>query len=1180
MAQSRRRVSYIIPPPTEPVPRLQLPPYGVSRLGATGPLLQPSEGTTLPFLVEEPHKPSKYPRHRLGVSSLALDFSTHLTGRNVPEGILYSGGRDGLIMSWDLHIPMKKRIPRTDNDIPRSQWEMITGWGDVMDEDEEEERGISDGDVLGEVTGTAAKKQKSVNGLPYEQQWETDLESFQPGQPSSARQCAYMQTDWINDIVLCNYNQTVVSASSDGTVKAWNPHSQQDPSIIGTHNDYVRCLTYCREQNWVASGSFDRTIKLWDLSRPANAEALVSLNPADASAPKSSVYALATDPFGHAIASGTPERVVRLWDPRSGKRTGKLVGHTDNIRAILISEDSRYLLTGSADASIKLWSLANQRCLHTFTHHTDSVWSLFSSHPSLEIFYSGDRTGLVCRVDVEDCADVSEGECILLCHDTHESSPAEGINKIVAMDDNLVWTAAGSSSINRWKVPLRRAARANPMVMDLETDRQLMTDSPRTSASLNRNQSGGSSTSFHSDNLSYHEKGDKDTLFGVPFESLVRLTSPNDTFYSSRGRDPEVATLYSAASVMSVPRTNVRSPTQSNFTHQRQHHTPHSHTSPIRSPKTDETVLEMPTARLQYEEREIAADAQPLNHEPESVIPGDSGLVRSIILNDRVHALTVDTSGEVAVWDIVRCICKGKYTKEDVASASMRGSTQGSDGGMIDRERSPREALESVRERIEGEAFVLSWATADTKGGLLTIHLNEKCFDAEVYADEVGFAHDRYVTDESKLNIGKWVLRNLFLAFIREEQKVRRRRDRSNSHDSSKTRENTSHEGRRRPSRPSSLVISSHKMLPAVAPAVVSSARSSPLLTPMIPLHMKDGLPAIPQSPNDATPMPRARSGTLDSATTPAPPSSKDLDYFSVPRRPSIQNPPTPDEFSGWSGPGKSPETPMTPSGLMGRIVKNFKGKKSATDTPSTPAAGQVSTILEASSGPENSENQSETEKTPLQALLSGPLSPPPSSEAPLHNLPNHITLLISEEVSLGYRAVYRGTVNSTGHDFFSLEEAMPMWLIEYLLTNKTTAMPPLVKISFILLPYPSKDPDREQLPELLNITQSKLTASRWLRVRKLVNHVQDKLDKIANNANNPEASSKANSPRVSIDSQYSPRTPRPRAEDLYEILCNDVLLPLDMTLAAVRQYVWRQSSELTMYYRAKTPSHPTTISS
>ena len=63
----------------------------------------------------------------------------------------------------------------------------------------------------------------------------------------------------------------------------------------------------------------------------------------EASGPKASVYALAADPYGSVIASGSPERVVRMWDPRSGKRVSKLGGHTDNIRAILISEDARYV---------------------------------------------------------------------------------------------------------------------------------------------------------------------------------------------------------------------------------------------------------------------------------------------------------------------------------------------------------------------------------------------------------------------------------------------------------------------------------------------------------------------------------------------------------------------------------------------------------------------------------------------------------------------------------------------------------------------------------------------------------------------------------------------------------------------------------------------------------------------
>ena len=47
--------------------------------------------------------------------------------------------------------------------------------------------------------------------------------------------------------------------------------------------------------------------------------------------------------MGNLLASGSPERVVRLWDPRVGKKVGKLVGHTDNIRSILLSTDGKYV---------------------------------------------------------------------------------------------------------------------------------------------------------------------------------------------------------------------------------------------------------------------------------------------------------------------------------------------------------------------------------------------------------------------------------------------------------------------------------------------------------------------------------------------------------------------------------------------------------------------------------------------------------------------------------------------------------------------------------------------------------------------------------------------------------------------------------------------------------------------
>lgn len=79
------------------------------------------------------------------------------------------------------------------------------------------------------------------------------------------------------------------------------------------------------------------------------------------------------------MASGGPESIVRLWDPKSGKRITNFVGHTDNIRDVLINEDGDTVMTASSDQSIKVWSITAGRCMYTLTMHNDSVWSLYSS---------------------------------------------------------------------------------------------------------------------------------------------------------------------------------------------------------------------------------------------------------------------------------------------------------------------------------------------------------------------------------------------------------------------------------------------------------------------------------------------------------------------------------------------------------------------------------------------------------------------------------------------------------------------------------------------------------------------------------------------------------------------------------------------------------------------------------
>ncbi|KAL1686443.1 hypothetical protein GGG16DRAFT_128688 [Schizophyllum commune] len=1006
-----------------------------------------------------------------------------------------------------------------------ARWEIMTGWADdAIDEEQEgEDRPTSDGDILGDVTISRRRANTITAPAP---RWEPPRSQF--------RQSAQMHRDWVNDIVLCNQNQTVVSASSDGSVKAWNPHSLSDPVRIGAHADYVRCLTQCRTQNWVASGSFDRTIKIWDLGAPPSSEPTPlmtlsshSTSAPSASSPKSSVYALAADPFGHTIASGSPERVVRLWDPRSGKRTGKLVGHTDNIRSILISEDSNYV------TSVKLWSLRSQRCLHTFTHHAESVWSLWSEHRSLEIFYSGDRAGLVCKVDVEDCADISEGECIVLCDDARHSPPtkSEGINRIVAADDTYLWTATGSASIKRWNVPPRRAERARAIFAaeeancdasrgGEETHRSSSPDwqKAQDTASLNLSLSADHSTvSFaepydgrskdgkpHMGDGKAHASDGASTLYGIPFDSLVRLTSPNDPFtpYASmKNADPEVATLYSAASILSVPRA-ARSPGSAYFPHRRRQSQPSSH--------QPHHLVRQDTARTEYEARELAADAIPLNAEPLDIIEGTKGLVRSVILNDRTHVLTVDTEEEVAVWDILRCQCLGRWLREDIVKAMRSEEKEASNASGPQRRnsehehkapldeprRSPRELLDAVRSRVEGEAAVPQWCSVETKVGVLAVHV---------------------------INLGRWVLRNLFYEFIHEESRQQRaRRHEPGSPTSPGSSTSASHPPG--PSRwPAGLVTVAPHIVPVLPPALSPlAARSSPLITPMIPLAAL----AATQS-GEATPVPERHLRAVTSAEVISP--GREHDYFSVRgRRPSTAvgaAPVTPDETPRPIENGRVPDTPTTPSGLMGRLKNLGKTNKKAND-PTSPAPLETAEPVAVP--------PTETPSTPRQALLASQFTPPSSAEAPRYSLPHDVCVLITEESDTGpaaggYKVVYRALVGRP--DVRALEAVAPMWLLEYLLMNRAP-IPPPVKLSFVLLPWPDKD--GEKLPDLLNTAQSKLTASRYLRVRKLVVH---------------------------------------RAEETYEVLCNNVVLPLDMTLAQVRQYVWRQAAELVIYYRKRAGS-------
>ncbi|KAK3087830.1 hypothetical protein FSP39_011232 [Pinctada imbricata] len=254
-------------------------------------------------------------------------------------------------------------------------------------------------------------------------------------------------TDWVNDIVLCCGGRTLISASSDTTVKVWNAHKGFCMSTLRTHKDYVKSLAYARDKEQVASAGLDRAIFLWDvntltaLTASNNTVTTSSLN-----GNKNSIYSLAMNSPGTVIVSGSTEKVLRVWDPRTCQKLMKLKGHTDNVKALVLNRDGTQCLSGSSDGTIRLWSLGQQRCVATFRVHDEGVWAL-QANDSFSTVYSGGRDRRIWATDIR-----NPEYRALICE---EQAPVLKL-ELTHTDQPCLWVTTTDSCIKSW--PLQKVS--------------------------------------------------------------------------------------------------------------------------------------------------------------------------------------------------------------------------------------------------------------------------------------------------------------------------------------------------------------------------------------------------------------------------------------------------------------------------------------------------------------------------------------------------------------------------------------------------------------------------------------------------------------------------------------------------------------------------------------------------
>lgn len=449
------------------------------------------------------------------------------------------------------------------------------------------------------------------------------------------------------------------------------------------------------------------------------------------------------------VVTCSSDCTIKAWNPDTpASNTYELGTHADYVKSLAPSYGSDWIASGSLDQKLCLWDLREGR--------KDPMWQVAT--PSSIYVVGSNRSGSVIATAGVDRR--VRGWDPRMRGSAFELVGHEDLVRTMVMsaDGEHLLSGSSDSTVRLWSTKEQRClctySHHNASVWSLYSQ---------------------------DDNLSTFYSGDRDGfLCKIFLDPNHQPQNDRCVVLAQESIDPNSPSKAGIASIMAyndqyVWTSNTISPSFQCWQDIKNPDVSSSSLVNLHDPDMLQFFTQLPANTVHQEagSQYLVSEAFSVFDRPLYEVVGFHGILRGAFLNDRIHVLTIDSGGIVALWNVFHGSCIGTFDVHAVNNAAM---VQGVPPTWRP-QHTPSGTLELVQNIIEGEGVTLPWCTLDTTSGLLTVSIDEtKIWSSDMYLDELHEMLGNPSTSawsEDRVVLGVCVIRNLFKHMFLAEMQMR-----------------------------------------------------------------------------------------------------------------------------------------------------------------------------------------------------------------------------------------------------------------------------------------------------------------------------------------------------------------------------------------------------------------------